>query len=255
MPIYSLADQVDLKALEAAEYSDEDYESYSGEIPPTGYVFSGTIKKMWLSSTQNDDPMLIVLHVSDTDDDYYGLPSWDYLTLTEDAKFRWAPYFEVTGLSLRDVVTKINLADEDDNIGSPVLNIGKWKLGGRIRFVTKKDFYDQKWKCKASKYLDPEEESPNGHKPSRAKSSASPARGRRTREPEPEEEEEDEEANDSPPPRGRRATSSATRKPAARKPAARGRRAAKASEGYDDSEPPFLVLWNDGLCLAGCPDT
>lgn len=131
-------DELDVEALESAEY--EESSRYHGEIPPKGTVLRGRISKMWWTYTQSDDPMLVVLFVAEDNEGktakYNGLPVWERLPLTAKAKFKWAPFFEVIGLTIRDVKTKTVVADEDDErFGAPITKIGMFEPGEDVSWV------------------------------------------------------------------------------------------------------------------------
>src|ERR1700691_4350988 len=127
--------ELNVKELEAAEFKEgESYTSYDGDIPPKDTVLRSYVKKMWWTYTGNDDPMLKVLVESGEnegdDEQYDGLPMWENMALTAGAKFKWAPFLEWAGLTIRDVKTKTIVEDEDDpNMGAPITKIGDFEPG------------------------------------------------------------------------------------------------------------------------------
>ena len=225
-------DELDVNDLEDAEYEDRDFETYDGEQPPKGTVLRGYIKNVWYTFTKNDDPMLKVLFIADgnegDEEQYNGLPVWENLALIRSVKFRWQPFFDTFGLSIRLVKTKTIIAEEDESQGAPIQKIGTWKPGedARCKIITGREKYGENWNTKIGKWLSDEE----------------------PEDPEEDEFEEEEEEEPAPPPRTRKPTAkpaTATRGTAAKatsrataKPArpTRGRR--QASAGYDD-DPPF----------------
>lgn len=251
-----LMDKMDVEELEDAEYSEGDFESYNGEIPPTGTELLARVTKMWYTSTQNDDPMLKVLVVAEdnegTAEEYDGLPCWENYPLTAGAKFKWQPFFDQFGLTIREVKSKTMVDAEDDNIGAPIQKIGTFVPGSDdavCGIVTKKERYDGKWQAHVQDWLDPDdieaEEEPEerpAKRSSRAAANsgrkAAPAsRGRRAK-PEPEEEPEEEEER--PKRSSRRSSSTGRTSKASSKPPAKGRGRRQAAQDVEgDDEPPF----------------
>lgn len=271
----------DLQELEEAEYEEGQYESYDGEQPPVGTELSGFIKKMWWTYSQNDDDMLKILFVADGNDgeesEFEGCPIWENYALISTMKFKWAPFLDAIGLSIRDVIKKTHVEEEEDgNNGQPILKIGTWQPGSDAsycRVVTARHKYDGDWQTDVGTWLpyedeedetEPEEEPARPTRKSpRSKSSAdgaatssrsgrrTPRRGREADEvdeadagdDEGDDVEGDEEAE-------KPATRAGTRRTAGRasrapggtrgaKPATGRRGGRKSSGGDDDEEVPF----------------
>ena len=137
MPRLKDFEDVDVDELEDAEYTEGgSFSNYDGEEPPKGTVLRGFVKKLWLSETRNDDPMLVALFEAagneDDEEQYNGWATWEYLALIATAKFRWAPFFEVTGIALRDIIGKKSrlwVEEDNDNFGVPIEKIGDWVPG------------------------------------------------------------------------------------------------------------------------------
>lgn len=262
------------------EWSDSDYGDYEGEQPPTGTVLRGGIKKMWWTFTSNEDPMIKALWVADGNTgklaEYNGLTVWDNIVFTPKAAFRYGPFLQVLGLTLKQVKTMLYVADEDDNIGAPIERIAKVAPGTESTecgVVTKRRKYNGEWSVNIAKYIeqpdaddddddDDEEEAPRQTRGSRKaadKPASKPAAKRRSRpEPEPAEDEdeddideddvddddEDAEDEDEPEekPARRKPAARTASKPAARKPAAKAssKPAARSRrKADDDDEEPF----------------
>ena len=266
-------DEFDIEELENAEYDDTQYERYTGEIPPKDTVLAGYIKSCWLTETQAGDRMIKVLFVADGNEDdleeYNGLPVWENLAMTAKSKFKWAPFFEYFGLTVKMFAKQTMLAEDDDNVGAPITKIGKWKPGeespdARCAIVTTRERYNGTWSARVAEWVDleePEEEEEAPPPPRRSARTASGATSKRAsgkssaskpagwasdsepeeedqEEPEEDDEEvEDEEEEEAPPPpaRTRRAASGtssarpATKSAAAAKPAGTKASAAKTS--------------------------
>lgn len=243
-----------LEELEEAEYEkyEKTYTKYEGEIPPEDTVLRGYVRKAWYALTQNDDDMLIVLFVADgntgDEEEFNGLPIFERMALIKTVKFKWQPFFDATGLSIREVFTKTVIADEDDNMGAPIEKIGKWEPGednenAWVQVITGREKYKGEWQARVGEWLpyeapedaeeepeeepetedetEPEESEEEPEKP------ATPARTRsaRTAKATP--------ARSAPATTARRGT-----KAAAAKPAATARRGARNAKPEGD-DPPF----------------
>jgi len=249
-------DELDIDELENAEYDDTRYERYDGEIPPKDTVLVGYVKSAWLTETQAGDRMIKVLFVADgntgDEEDYNGLPVWENLALTTKSKFKWAPFFNQFGLTVRMFAKQTMLAAEDDNVGAPITKIGKWSPGedSRCAIVTGRERYNGAFQVRVAEWMDEPEDDEDEEELDEEELDEE--------ELEEEEYEEEEEEEPPPPARTRRAasgkgtaspatkraapskpaaTKSSTRKPAPKAAAKPARGKAKAS-GYDD-EPPF----------------
>jgi hypothetical protein len=262
---------LDIDELEAIEYSTETFDSYDGEVPPKDIELTGFVRKMWWTRTQNNDPMLKILWVAEenTDDfeEYNGCPFWLNYALIGGAKFRWAPFLENYGLTLKQVKNNTDVQDKDDQNGAPINKIGSFRPGEEndeawCRVITDRERYNGEFKPAIKSWLpydaddadadadaddaeeqeyeeedEPEDEPEPEPEPARGRRSGTarrasvatePARGSRTTR-----------AAASPPDKAapaRGTRGARTAKPAATsKPAARGRGRGRAA----DNEPPF----------------
>lgn len=150
---------LDIAALEEAEYSDDEFSDYAGKIPPPKTLLTGYVKKMWLTASQNDDDMIVALwEAAENEGDdaqYDGLPIWEHMALIESTKFRWAPFLAAFGLTIRDVATKLVVDKDEDRIGAPILKIDKWEPGSDASWcqvLTKRDTYNDELQAKAAKW-------------------------------------------------------------------------------------------------------
>jgi len=271
MPRLKVTKQLlDPAELDAAEYKEgQNFRSYEGEIPPTGTNLPGYIKSMWVTTTNDGDAMLLkVLWVADDNaGEYEDLPSWDNISLSAQAKWKWKPFLDTLGLSIYDFGPgpkgKIFVTGEDvDKLGQPVERIGDWHPGSEndeayFNIIThkKRKLDGTGWQTEPQEWLPYDEASLNGA-----------VRDEDIPDDEPEDEEvdvedeydedepdEDEEEEAAPPARGRgkarQAAPAAARGKAARPKAAttttatRGRKPAAAGRGRgrrgDTSDPPF----------------
>jgi hypothetical protein len=244
--------------------NDKDYVKYEGEIPETGEVVNGVIKKMWWTYSGDNTPMIKVLFEADeTAGEYEGLPIWENLTLKPSAAFKYGPFLEFFGLTLKDIKNKTYVIGDDgsadDNNGAPIEKISGFAPGSNEAYcavAVARSKYNGEWKAEVGEWLEydpdrytpeeePEEEPPPA-RPSRQAARATSNGAAKTKTQarravkeavEEEPEDEPEEAPKRPAARARASAKPAARTAAA-KPAARGRRPARAAVAADD-EPPF----------------
>jgi hypothetical protein len=124
---------IDVDYLDSIEYSTEEFDRYDGEVPPIGLTLSGYTKKIWWTRSAKDDAMLKILWVADENEgdleEYNGCPFWLNASLIGGAKFKWAPWMEVYGFTLKKVLTTTYVSKKEDQNGAPVERIGSWKPG------------------------------------------------------------------------------------------------------------------------------
>jgi hypothetical protein len=238
------------------EWDDSTFDTYDGEQPPGGTALLANVKKMWWTYSSDDTAMIAVLMIAEGNnhgkEEYDGLPIWEYLVFKTSAAFKYGPFLEVTGITLKDIKTKMKVDDEDEKQGAPILAIGSFKPDtddSVIGVITKRERYNGEWQTKAGKYLsadeiedmeddDEPEEKPRGRR-SASKAKATPKGARsRSKPAEPDDDDDDddvEEVEDRPARGSRSARGTRTTKPAA-KPASR--RGSRRSKG-DDEDVPF----------------
>lgn len=269
-------DEDAIRDLEEAEYEDGgSFEKYEGEQPPVGTELFGYIKKIWWTYSQHDDDMLKILWVADgnegDEEEFNGCPIWENYALISTMKFKWGPFLDVIGLSIRDVIKKTHVEEEEDgNNGQPIIKIGTWEPGSDesyCRVITDRHKFGDNWQTDVGTWLpyEDEEESepePEPDPPARSRSSRSSAAGagsarrsggRTRREAETADEtdagddegggEGSEEASETATPaRGRARGGRASRAPGgarAAKPAATRRGGRRGAAADDSGEPPF----------------
>lgn len=161
---------IDVKVLDEQEYTEGDFDVYEGEIPPANTELTGFVKNLWWCRTAEKDdgtgldPMIKVLWVAadneGENEDYNGLGIWENLVLVPGAKFRWAPFLDVHGITLKSIKTDTYVGDEDDERvgGAPIEKIGSFEPGedsdaAWSRVITKKRFWNDEWRAEAKKWL------------------------------------------------------------------------------------------------------
>jgi hypothetical protein len=200
------------------EYEGNQFERYDGDIPKTGTILTARVTKMWWTQSGDGDSMIKALVVAEQNDgskdEYNGLPVWENLTFITRAAFRYQPFLENFGVTLKEIKNKMMVANDDDNIGTPIESIGGWEPGSDdalCRIVIKRERYNGEWSARIDvdgwmpyeEPDEPEEEQPR--RPTRAsrdgaRRAASSSRGaattsRRRGDPD-EDEDEDEEYDD-----------------------------------------------------------
>jgi hypothetical protein len=160
MPKLKLSDDVFNEKELDVEYEDRgDFNEYDGDIPSSGTILSGVIKRLWFSISQNDNPMFRVLVEAqgNTGDEavYNGLGVWDNVTFTPKAAFRYQPFLALFGLTIADVKGRTIVGDED-NVGQPVEKVKNWVPGtksARCRMVIKREKYEGEYTARVRKYM------------------------------------------------------------------------------------------------------
>jgi hypothetical protein len=123
-------DDFNLKELEDAEYNEGDFDSYDGPLPSNGQILPCYVKSIWWTYSQSNNAMLKVLVVADeTAGDFEGCTFWENLALQDNTKFRWQPFFNVIGITIRDVFNKTFVTGDQENFGEPITKIADWKPG------------------------------------------------------------------------------------------------------------------------------
>jgi hypothetical protein len=130
--------EFNIAELEEADYNEsDDFESYDGELPPSDTVLTGYIKSMWWTMTGSNKRMFKILFVAaDNEEDeaeFDGLPIWDNPFFSPDGKFRWKPFIDNFGVTLKDIQTKLYLEPEENDhprFGSVVERVGTLVPGG-----------------------------------------------------------------------------------------------------------------------------
>lgn len=105
-------------------------ENYIGELPPARMALVGQIRRIYLSQTQHNDPVLKVLYEA-TEGKYSGFSAWDNVVLNNKAAFKWKPLVVALGIEIEDLInsTRVDANDESD-AGIRVVGIGALNLSG-----------------------------------------------------------------------------------------------------------------------------
>jgi len=250
---------IDIKALDAVEYSTEKFDTYYGEVPPVDTELTGYVKRMWWTRTATkpdgtgNDPMLKILWVAaeneGEDAEFNDCPFWLNAPLVAGAKFRWAPFLDCYGITLKEVKFDTHVQEVDDQNGWPIERIGSFHPGEEhdeawCRIMTEQEPYNGAMQARVGVWMpwDSEEGEPEDEGEPADDEYEDEDEGE---EGEPEDEGEPEEPAEPAPARGRRSTAAqsrgatrAAKAPAATatatrasKPRAAGSAPARASSG------------------------
>src|SRR5712691_3634503 len=165
---------VDFDELENTEYTEGgSFTSYDGDVPAKGTILRAYVRKMWWTLTalkpdgSGEDAMIKVLVVASSNEgdtaEYNGCPFWESLALNPQSKWKWQPFLDQFGITLRDIKTKTMVADEDDNVGAPIEKIGNFIPGENsdaawCRVVTDRSRYNGEWSAHVGSWLDYEDD-------------------------------------------------------------------------------------------------
>jgi hypothetical protein len=215
-------DEFDVDELDI-EYEGPQFERYTGEIPKNNTILTFRVTKAWWLLNDDNESQMKLLMIAEGNDgqlkEYNGLPIWETLTWTPKNARRYQPFLMNFGLTVKDVMNKMDVEAEDDNIGTPINSIARWEPGSDdalCQIVVKRDYWNEEWRAKVQwdgwlefdpdLYVEPgdDEEDEEPARPTRgrtrsAKSAASSKRGAATtsrRRPEPESDEDDEDLED-----------------------------------------------------------
>lgn len=170
------AEEPDWSAMEDEEYEEGgDFAPYEGPQPPKNTLLSGDIKKVWSTTSQSGNWMFKVLWEAarNTGDKekYNGLPIWENVVWVPQNKFKWQPFLDGLGITLRAVQKATITAEDEDNVGLPVERINKTRFPAAIRVLTDSEMYNEERRSKVGKWLAPakdegdEEEFEDGDEP------------------------------------------------------------------------------------------
>ena len=138
-------EEFDPKALDV-KVEKSKFKRYTGDVPRTGTVLIHRVTKMWWTQTEDGTSMIKALCVAEqnTGDKkkFNGLPTWAYLVFKPDAAFTYVPFLQCFGLTTRDIYSKMNVAEDADNIGDIIESLADWEVGSDdalCRIVVKND--------------------------------------------------------------------------------------------------------------------
>ncbi len=139
----------------------DDIIDYDGPTPKARMELPGRIKNLWYLTSSNGNPMFKVIFEAETAGHsklaaYDGCPVWDNITFTPGAAFRYQPFLQLFGLTLRDVKSRMDLEEDETRMGRKVLSIGRWEPGSdeaMCAIKIKTEFYEEERQVRVAKYL------------------------------------------------------------------------------------------------------
>lgn len=134
----------------------EGFEPYEGPVPPANKLLRGSIKKMWAGESSSGNDKLVVLFEAEGNTGenakYNGWSTFDHIALTPGSNWRYGPLLEVLGVTLRDVKSKTLVAEDDDNVGTPIKRIGTAKFPASCGVITKSEGRGDEREARVGKY-------------------------------------------------------------------------------------------------------
>jgi hypothetical protein len=157
------AEEPDWSAMEDEEFDESgDFAPYDGPQPPKNTLLSGELKKVWAVTSQSGNHMFKVLwEATGNSGDkakYNGLAIWDNIVWVPQNKFKWQPWLDGLGITLRAVQKATVTAEDEDNVGLPVQRINRLKFPAPIRVLTDSEMYEGERRTKVNKWLAPSKE-------------------------------------------------------------------------------------------------
>lgn len=138
------------------EWEDNDFEPYDGPIPPSNKLLNGEVKKMWAATFNSGNEGLVILFEASgntgDNDKYNGFSTFERIALTPNMAWKYGPLLEALGITLDDVKSKTLVAEDDDNVGTPIKKIGIMKLPKACAIITKREKYEGETQAKAGKF-------------------------------------------------------------------------------------------------------
>lgn len=100
-------------------------QKYIGDLPPSNKKLVGIIRRMHLTTSKGNDPVIKVLYEC-TAGPYDKFVVWDNVTLNNAARFKWQPLIDAIGVTVDDLITTIKIVKDDDSeVGKRIVSIGK----------------------------------------------------------------------------------------------------------------------------------
>lgn len=140
------------------EWDESGFEPYDGDQPPAGTVLNGEIDRMWYAVFSSGKEGLKVSFKAKGNrgdkEEYDGWGCLDNVSLQPNTAFRYGPLLEVLGITLDDLRRYTVVADDDDQIGTPIIKIGKVKFPVPCSIITKSEKYDGERLAKVKTYAE-----------------------------------------------------------------------------------------------------
>jgi hypothetical protein len=134
------------------------FKRYTGDVPKTGTILIHRVTKMWWTQAEDGTSMIKVLAVAEDNTGekkkFNGLPTWEYLVFKPEGAWRYVPFLQCFGITLRDIKSKMFVADEPDNIGDIIESLGGWEVGSDdalCRIVINRKKWEGDWQSRVDR--------------------------------------------------------------------------------------------------------
>jgi hypothetical protein len=138
------------------DWEESDFEPYDGPEPPANKLLNGEVKKMWAATFSSGNEGLVVLFQADGNRGdrakYDGWSTWERIPLIASMNWKYGPLLEALGITLDDVKRRTVVAEEDDNVGTPIIKIGKLKFPKACSVITKREKNGDDFEARAGKF-------------------------------------------------------------------------------------------------------
>jgi hypothetical protein len=138
------------------DWDESDFTEYDGPVPPSKKLLKGEAKKMWAATSSSGNEMLVVLFEASgnkgENEKYNGWSTFERIPLIPKMNWKYGPLLEALGVTLDDVKRKTLVAEEDDNVGTPIKKIGAMKLPKAMAVITKREKYEDETRAIAGKF-------------------------------------------------------------------------------------------------------
>jgi hypothetical protein len=134
------------------------FKRYTGDVPKTGTVLIHRVTKMWWTQAEDGTSMIKALAVAEQNTGekkkFNGLPTWEYLVFKPEGAWRYVPFLQCFGITLRDIKSRMVVADEPDNIGDVIESLGGWEVGSDdalCRIVINRKKWEGDWQSRVDR--------------------------------------------------------------------------------------------------------
>lgn len=138
------------------DWKDSDFEPYDGPTPPSNKLLNGEVKKMWAATFASGNEGVVVLFEASGNtgekEKYNGWSTFERIALIPSQNWKYGPLFEALGITLQDVRAKTVVAEEDDNVGTPIKKIGMLKFPKACAVITKREGTGNDVEARAGKF-------------------------------------------------------------------------------------------------------
>lgn len=161
MPRLKWGKNTNFKELNDADYEPSERnqrEPYEGPTPKSGTVLEGTIDGLWVTDFPSGQGFKVVFIAEGNKGEkskYNGCAIWENLPLTPQQKWKWQPFLDMLGVTLKDVYNKVIVDDEESDFGERIKQIARVKIPCPGKVVVKREKYEGEFQARAGDWLMP----------------------------------------------------------------------------------------------------